>query len=201
MHPSQPSSALPPAALREFTKAAKADWQDGVPLAELLTRVNRVAVVMVGRDDDAGPPAGRVKPTFTERSFRHYQTLGCIDAPDKHGRLASYGFRHFVQALLVRRLLSERVPSEQIATLLTGRDTKELEQMLRGGVEITARAGGGGGDVAQSASDTTLAEMWKRVLIARGVELHISTEQPRYKPEQFRRVMERLKEALRRQGM
>ncbi len=199
MHHSHPSSTLPPAALREFTKAAKADWQDGVPLAELLTRVNRVAVAMTGEEETS--PAGRVKPTFTERSFRHYQTLGCFDVPDKHGRLASYGFRHFVQALLVRRLLSERVPSEQIATLLTGRDTKELEQMLRGGVEITARAGGGGGDVARSASDTTLAEMWKRVLIARGVELHISTEQPRYKPEQFRRVMERLKEALRRQGM
>jgi DNA-binding transcriptional MerR regulator len=202
---SHSSSKLPPAAHLEFTKVSQADWQGSVPLAELLDRVNRVAATMTGDDDRAKSTASRVKPTFTERSFRHYQTLGCIDAPDKRGRLASYGFRHFLQALLVRRLLSERVPAEQIATLLTGCGTEELERMLLGGVEIVARAGGGGGEAELSGSVAELVEIWNRVRLAPGLELHLSlTKLSQYKPEDFRRLraqaMARLKDALRRQG-
>lgn len=198
------SSNLPAAALLEFTKAAEVDWQAGVPLAELLARVNRVAALMVGDDDHTKSTASRVKPTFTERSFRHYQTLGCIGAPDKLGRFASYGFRHFLQALLVRRMLSERVSAEQIAALLTGRGTEELERMLLGGVEMVARtgaeAGDVGGEVEPPCSTEDLIEIWNRVRLAPGLELHISSEMPRLKLEDSRRLIARLKEIFRRQG-
>ena len=199
---SQPSNnALPPDALREFTKATEVDWQGGVPLAELLARVNRVAVLMVGDDDHAKPATGRVRPIFTERSFRHYQTLGCIDVPEKHGRMAVYGFRHFVQALLVRRLLWERISSERIVALMAGRGTDELQRMLLGGVEIVARAGVGGDEEGQSEPAESLTELWNRVRVVPGVELHINADLPRFKPTEFKRVMERLKEILRRQGI
>lgn len=191
---------MSPAALGEFAKVSRTDWQGGVPLVELLVRINRVAVLLVGCDDSEKSATGRVKQVFTERSFRHYQTLGCIEVPDKRGRLANYGLRHFLQALLVRKLLRERVPAEQIATMLDGRDNGELERMLLGGVEITARAVGGGGEVTPSESATSLAEMWNRVRVAPGLELHISTALPQYKPEELRRVMEKLKKVLRRQG-
>ncbi len=197
---SDPSNALPPAALREFTKAAKADWQGGVPLAELLARVNRVAVLLVGDEDHAKPAAGRVRRTFTDRSFRHYQTLGSIDVPEKRGRLAAYGFRHFVQALLVRRLLWERMSSERIVALMAGRGTDELQRMLLGGVEIVARAGVGGDEEEQSEPAESLAELWNRVRVVPGVELHLNADLPRFKPTEFKRVMARLKEVLRRQG-
>lgn len=191
---------MSPTALGEFTRVSRADWQGGVPLVELLARINRVAVLLVGGDDHEQSAPGRVKRIFTERSFRHYQTLGCIEVPDKLGRLAHYGLRHFLQALLVRKLLWERVSAEQISKMLIGRDTDELERMLLGGVEIVARAGGGGAEVEQSGSDTTLAELWNRVRVAPGLELHMSTARPRYKPEEYRRVIEKLKKLLRGQG-
>lgn len=191
---------MSPAALGEFTKVSRADWQGGVPLVELLARINRVAVLIVGGADDEQATTGRVKRIFTDRSFRHYQTLGCIEAPDKLGRLANYGLRHFFQALLVRKLLWERVSAEQISRMLIGRDTEELEPMLLGGVELVARAGGGGDGVEPASPDTSLAELWNRVRVAPGLELHMSTERPRYRPEEFRRVMEKLKKLLRGQG-
>ncbi len=202
MADSHSSSNLPPAALLAFTKEASDDWQAGVPLAGLIDRVNRVAALMAGDDDPTKSTASRVKLTFTERSFRHYQTLGCIDVPDKLGRLASYGFRHFLQALLVRRLLSERVSAEQIAKLLTGRGTEELERMLLGGVEIVARDGGEvEGEAARASfSAADLAEIWRRVRLAPGLELHISSEMPRLGSEESRRAIARLKEIFRRQG-
>lgn len=177
---------------------SQADWDGVVPLAELLDRINCVALAMTG--GEATSPAGRVKPTFSERSFRHYQTLGCIDVPEKHGRLADYGFRHFVQALLVRRLLSERVPSEQIASLLAERDTKELEQMLRGGVEITARPGGGSSTAAPSFSATDLMEAWNRARLAPGLELHFISKLPHLDRKDFRRLIALLKRILMKQG-
>ena len=59
----------------------------------------------------------RVKRTFTDRSFRHYTTLGCIDPPEKDGRRSVYGFRHLVQALVVRRLLWDRVYNSAAGTV------------------------------------------------------------------------------------
>jgi hypothetical protein len=197
---SQASSTLSPAALGEFTKVSRADWQGDVPLVELLARINRVAVLLVGGDDHKQSTTGRVKRIFTERSFRHYQTLGCIEVPDKTGRLAHYGLRHFLQALLVRKLLWERVSAEQISRMLIGRDTDELERMLLGGVELVARAGRGGDEVEPPGPDTSVAELWNRVRVAPGLELHMSTERSCYEPEEFRRVIEKLKKLLRGQG-
>lgn len=179
---------------------SRADWEGGVPLVELLARINLVAVLLVGGSDDEQATTGRVKRIFTERSFRHYQTLGCIETPDKTGRLAHYGFPHFLQALLVRKLLWERVSAEQISRMLIGRDTEELERMLLGGVELVARAGGGGDEVVPPGPDTSLVELWNRVRVAPGLELHMSTERPYYKPEEFRRLIEKLKKLLRGQG-
>ena len=193
----QSSNSLPKSALLEFTKATKVDWQGGVPLTELLDRINRVAKLLHD-DGQALPAAGRVSDTFTERSFRHYQTLGCIDVPEKRGRLASYGFHHFVQALLVRRLLSERLPSEQIATMLANRETEELRQMLLGGVEIVARAGGG--QVAPAGSVDAFGELWSRVTVVPGVELDLNTGLPQYNLAEVRRLIAKLKVILSREG-
>jgi hypothetical protein len=188
-----PSTQLPAAALREFEKAAKSDWGDGIPLVELLRRVNRVAVQFIPEDDGRG---SRVKRLFTERSFRHYQTLGCIDPPEKEGHLASYGFRHLVQALLVRKLLWERVPADQIAVLMAGRGTGETERMFIGGIEMVARLEGSRCGADSAAAE--LAETWRRVRVAPGVELHLRDDLPNPKPAELKQLIERLERALRR---
>ena len=68
-----------------------------------------------------------------------YQTLGCIDPPEKGGHRVLYGDRHLVRALLVRLLLRERVPAGQIAVVMAGRSSGEIEWMFPDGVEMVAR--------------------------------------------------------------
>ena len=188
-------SPLPPAALREFTRASQVDWQDGVPLLVLLRRVNRVAARLMSSDGQAKDAEGRVSRIFSERSFRHYQTLGCIDAPEKRGRLASYGFRHFLQALLVRKLLWQRLSSEQITTLLVGRTTDELERMMVGGVELVPRTVSDGVEADTSMSGSR--ETWSRVRVIPGVEIHLSSELPRLRLGDLKQLVERMELVLR----
>lgn len=189
-----------PKALREFAKVRQRNWSGIVRLRELLERANQVAVAMNGGDTGGTSPVSRVKPTFTERSFRHYQTLGCIDAPEKFGRIASYGYRHFVQALLIRRLLAERVPSEQILKL-AGRDTPELERMLVDGVEVTARPAGEDTATEPSCSDSERMDLWKRVLLAPGLELHIDSKFRKVDREKFKSISTLMKSILMNQGL
>jgi DNA-binding transcriptional MerR regulator len=183
-----PPVRLPAKALRQFEKIAKSDWLGGIPLIELLRRVNRVAIRFLPEDEGQH---SRVKRQFTERSFRHYQTLGCIDPPEKDGHRASYQYRHLVQALLVRKLLWERVPSEQIAVLMAGRGTEETGRMFIGGIEMVARAGGNSGGADS-------AETWRRVRVAPGVELHLRDDLPKPKPAELKKLVGRLERALRR---
>jgi hypothetical protein len=190
-----PSSQLPAKALREFDKAAKSDWEDGIPLTELLHRVNRVAVQFLPEEDGRG---SRVKRLFTERSFRHYQTLRCIDPPEKVGHRASYQYRHMVQALLVRKLLWERVPSEQIATLMAGRSTEETGRMFLGGIEMVARSEGSDG--VEPSATLQPAETWRRVRVAPGVELHLREDMAKPKPAEMKKLVEHLERALRRRS-
>ncbi len=191
-------SGLSAEALREFSLVKQDEWNRVVPLVEILERVNRVAVLIPGGDKPH--PAARVKPTYTVRSFRHYQTLGCIDAPEKRGRLANYGYRHFIQALLIRRLLADRLSSEQISMLLRTRETDELERMLHGGLEITAKAGSQAGSTKSSDSAPLSIETWNRAKLAPGLELHFISKLPNLEREDFKKLIARLKQVLRNQG-
>lgn len=200
---SEPTSNLPPAALREFTKWSKADWDGGVPLSELLDRINRVAECLPGGSD--GPESGtsRVSRVFTERSFRHYQTLGCIDVPEKHGRNASYGYRHYLQALLIRRLLADGVPVRRMQELVSG-SGDELKRMILGGVEMVMRPGGGGEpeerpsqyqQVLRACADKSVSG-WLRVALGEGIELHLSDKRPKLTAAQRRQMLKRIEELV-----
>ncbi len=162
------ATALSKAAIREFEKLVAKDWSEGVSLDELLARVNRVAVKFL---PSTGARDSRVSPIFKSRSFRHYQKLGCIDPGERKGRQAVYGCRHFVQALLVRRLLLDGVPAEQIAVLMAGRSTEETERMFLGGIEMVAKTGEDGS--VPEVPTQRIVETWRRVQVVPGVELHL----------------------------
>ncbi len=199
-----PSSHLPPSALKEFTKWSTTDWACGVPLSELLERINRVAEALPGDHDAPDSSPSRVSRLFTERSFRHYQTLQCIDVPEKHGRNASYGYRHFVQALLIRRLLAEGVAATSMPDL-TGGSTPELERMFLHGVEVVMRPGGGGEEEARPSRDQEVrragagnsATGWIRAVLGEGVELHLSDQRPKMTAEERRQMLKRIEELVR----
>ena len=189
---SHPSTSLPDRALREYQKIAKFDWKGGVPLTELLKLINRVAWHIAPEENGQH---SRVKRLYTDRSFRHYQTLGCIDPPEKEGRQASYQFRHFVQALLVRKLLWERVPSEQIVVVMSGRGTEETERMLRGGIEMVGR--GGEDRNGQESPASGMVETWRRVQVVPGVELHLRDGLKKLRAADLKNLLAALEKALR----
>ena len=189
------------AGLREFEKVSSKGWDAGVPLDELLSRVNQVAAKLLPIGDTSD---SRISQTLVPRTFRHYQTLGCIDVPDKHGRNASYGYRHFLQALLVRRLLADGVPARRMPELVSGSNV-ELKRLILGGVEMIMRPGGGGEaeerpsqyqQVLRACTENSVSG-WLRVALGEGIELHVSEKRPKMTAEQRRQMLKRIEELLR----
>ena len=126
---------------------------------------------------------------FTPRSFRHYQTLGCIDAPERSGKQVLYRLRHFLQALLVRKLLWERVSSERIVALIAGRSTEEIRQMLVDNREAVG--------AVDSVATSGVAETWKRIVVAPGVELHLRGDLPKPRPGEVEELLAKVESVLR----
>ena len=194
MTTTHPAIRIPAAAIRELEEVERSDWTDGIPLTLLLEWIN--AVVARFRPDDIGDDS-RASQEFSPRTFRHYQTLGCIDAPERAGKQVVYRFRHYLQGLLIRKLLWERVPSEKIATLMAGRTTAEYKQLLFQGIQIIARPSKPSGSSGTSAGPR-VAEAWKRVVVVPGVELHLRGDLPKPKPAELKQWLSLLETALRR---
>ena len=182
---------IPASALREFEEVENMDWSDGLPLKDLLEWINVVTARF--RPDEIGEDS-RASQEFSPRTFRHYQTLGCIDAPERAGKQAVYRFRHYVQALLLRKLIWERVPSEKIAELMAGRSTAETKQLLFDGIEIVARQEGTDGE---SSTASHSAETWKRIGVVPGIELHLRNDMAKPKAAVLEHILALMETALR----
>lgn len=127
--------------------------------------------------------------------------------PEKHGRNASYGYRHFVQVLLVRRLLAEGVAATRMPELTGGSSTPELERLFLHGVEVLLRPGGSGEDAeprpsrnqeVRRAGAGNSATGWIRVALLRGsIELHLSDRRPKMTPEERRQMLKRIEDLVR----
>ena len=161
---------IPASALLELDQVEASDCS--VSAQELVDWVNHIVERFL--PDDGEATSGRVSQELGLRSMRNYQTMGCIDAPFKKGREARYGFRHYLQALLVRKLIWERVPSEQIVTMLQGRSTAEYKELLLNGIEIVAQPG-----KFISNPNTVFIkspQAWLRIPLASGIEVHLNME-------------------------
>jgi len=188
-----PRISVPAAALRQLDELASTDWT--VDADTLVTWVNHVVAHFLP-DEEGG--SGRVSREFTLRTLRHYQTLGCIDAPVRDGRSASYGFRQYVQALLVRKLIWERVPADRISELLAGRSTAEYRSMLLEGIEITARpVVVSQGTAKPVVKEADVASQWMRVPLAPGIEAHFRADLERMGARELTLVLETFEKALR----
>jgi DNA-binding transcriptional MerR regulator len=118
----------------------------------------------------------RVSDAFTVRTLRYYQTLGCLDAPDKDGRRAIYGFRHYLQALMIRKLLYHRYAPESIHDALQGKSNRDYKDMLF--AELPTSRDHGSGHIRAvmgERTDTPSAhhEVWTHIRLAPGIELRL----------------------------
>ncbi|MEC4803162.1 MAG: MerR family transcriptional regulator [Jaaginema sp. PMC 1079.18] len=79
----------------------------------------------------------RVREDITPRLVRHYTSLGAMDEPAKMGRNAVYTYRHLLQLLLVRRLMTQGYGVSAIDDLPVSQSNGELEALLQGGAQIS----------------------------------------------------------------
>ncbi|WP_236612555.1 MerR family transcriptional regulator [Picosynechococcus sp. NKBG15041c] len=87
----------------------------------------------------AGKPVNeRSENDVNPRLVRFYTTKGVLAKPEKEGREARYLYRHLLQLLLIRRLLSQGYSLPSIQPIMQGRSDEELEGLLQGGVQVKA---------------------------------------------------------------
>lgn len=180
---------IPPAALKELQQLEYEDWS--VSAQDLVDWVNHTAERFLPQN--AEDKSQRVSDSLSLRSMRHYQTLGCIDSPVREGREARYGFRHYLQALLVRKMLWQRVPSEKMAQMLPSRTISEYKNLLLQGIELV---------VKPTISESSPAfgsgpETWRRLRVSEGVELHLHEEAGRLGAKSIPLLLEKIEAALR----
>lgn len=147
------------------------------------------------------PANTRVREEVTPRLVRHYTSLGMLDEPLKQGREARYRYRHFLQMLVVRRLLSEGYGAEAIGNLAKTQENDDLELLLQGGIQLTVTTANPALGFLQQikqrpahlspstpstakrsrtvsesqsiASSTPVPIQWTRIEVLPGLELHI----------------------------
>ena len=122
---------IPAEALDELRMLERADYS--YRMEDLVALVNAAALRFLPLSVESD---GRIKGEFTIRTLRHYQTLGCLDTPELVGRVAIYRYRHYLQALLIRKLLFEGFSSKQIKDFTTNRTNDSLLDLLMRDVEV-----------------------------------------------------------------
>ena len=145
-------------------------------MEKLVSWVNEAVERFLPQANESGDK--RVSSSFTVRTLRHYQTLGCLDAPHKDGRRAIYSFRHYLQALLIRKLLYLSCPPESIRASLEGKDNGQYKEMLFGDLEITSSAPALAAPPQKKErlshfALVTGSQTWTRIPLGSGAELHL----------------------------
>ncbi|MGK7944760.1 MAG: MerR family transcriptional regulator [Microcystaceae cyanobacterium] len=72
------------------------------------------------------------------RLVRYYTTQGLLDDPERQGKYAVYTFRHLLQLLVVRRLMSEGIGISAIRPMISQKNNQELKNLLIIGVQLQA---------------------------------------------------------------
>ncbi len=128
------------ALLEATTKLYQHRGRIDIKLDELVGIANELINLVVPRQ-----PSDRVAEILNERSLRYYITEGLIDRPvGKEGTAALYGYRHLLQALIVKALQGAYLPIKRIREILAGKNDRELEAILACQVEIPAGQDGTG---------------------------------------------------------
>ncbi|PZV12769.1 MAG: MerR family transcriptional regulator [Leptolyngbya sp.] len=140
----------------------------------------------------------RIREEVTPRLIRHYTSLDMLDEPLKEGREARYTYRHLLQVLLVRKLLTEGYGSSAIGQFAKAKTNSELENLLQGGVQLTVTPANPAlaylqqiqqrtGERANASENTLTGQapnaptpdplptpsQWLRIEILPGLELHV----------------------------
>lgn len=112
---------------------------------------------------------------LTPRTVRYYIQQGLVDRPEGEKRGAHYLARHLEQLLQVRRWVDAGLSLERIAELVDGAPADPPPRAARPGS----------------------VEVWSRVTLADGLEVHLEPGRAGLSAEQVRALVRRITEAYR----
>ncbi|MGH7606568.1 MAG: MerR family transcriptional regulator [Gemmatimonadales bacterium] len=147
--------------------------------------------------------AARASPS--ERTIRFYVTRGLVSPPEGRGTAATYSYRHFLQLLAIKLRQMEGATlaaitkdmQDQTGDVLERRCAQVLGTSLplpdRLALKGAGRDGTGGGNemprgrsgraltawlARDAGKDPGAPSTWRRIPVARGVELHVDADHP-----------------------
>src|SRR5574343_2113734 len=100
------------------------------------------------------------------RKVRYYIQMGLVDRPDGTTRWAKYTTRHIEQLLSIKKWQG------------LGLSLERIRELLHGDID----------DLAVQRQPPGSVEVWSRLLIASGIELHIEAGSAGLTPENMRRL-------------
>ena len=190
----KPVICIPRLALEELDQVERMSPE--FSMNDLVTWVNSAVERFYPQANEGGDK--RVSSSFTVRTLRHYQTLGCLDAPGKDGRRAIYGFRHYLQALLIRKLLYLRCSPGSIQLTLKGQTDAQYKEMLFADLQIALSEQ----SVARlppeqsSKEPDSTSESWTRITLGADVELHLKEQPGRMSPARRNELLKQIEQHL-----
>lgn len=119
--------------MRSLQSFADASWS----LEDFVQVVNALSEQFLPQFLPQEKPDKRIKDNVNPRLIRHYTSLGMLDAPDKVGKEARYKYRHLLQILVLRRLLTQGYTAITIGSFTVQRNDNELVELLQGGTQMT----------------------------------------------------------------
>ena len=172
--------------LREYRSLAPWNLRDLAVLAGAILDASAITPIN---------PAARAQPS--ERTIRFYVTKGLVSPPEGRGTAATYSYRHFLQVLWIKLRQMEgatlagitKEMQDQTGDVLERRAAaalgaslpvpdrlplKSTDGMPRGksGRALTAWL------TRDAAKDPGQPSSWRRIPVARGVELHVDADHP-----------------------
>lgn len=124
--------------------------------------------------DAAGmrPTNTSARATPSARAIRFYVANGLLDHPDGKGTAATYHYKHLLQLLAIKIRQREGQTLDVIKGEIADLQGDQLEKRVAGSL---APALGNGADAAVARDDDAPA-VWRRLLVAEGIELHIRSD-------------------------
>jgi DNA-binding transcriptional MerR regulator len=160
----------------------------------------RDLAALVGAILDASavtPINAAARATPSERTIRFYVTRRLVSPPEGRGTAATYSYRHFLQLLCIKLRQMEgatlatitKEMQDQTGDVLERKAAQALGPSLPAPDHLPMRGGGGlprgrsGRALSawltrDAAKDSGGPSTWRRIPVARGLELHVDADHP-----------------------
>jgi hypothetical protein len=161
--------------LREYRRLAPWNVRDLAATAGAILARSRVR-----------PIAASASAAPAERTIRFYVARGLLGSPEGRGTAASYSYRHLLQLLAIKLRQMEgatlktiaRELGESTGDVLERRVAAALGDRLPAPEDLPVAAAGRAYHHRPPADVAAPSGCWRRIEVAPGVELHLSTTHP-----------------------